>query len=135
MIKQNGEYMSKANRRLQPDSSDHASSANENDEDDFDDGASIDRATAYANQRNQVPGTDSSAKKNQTNSPKGKGKGKASEQEKVTVAIVNIANQCLRTTSEELLQFETSMNSHLKAEGSLERIRRSKIPMKGILAL
>ena len=74
-------------------------------------------------------------KKNRFTSPTGKGKGKQSEQEKVTVAIVNVANPCPRTTSEKLLQFETSMNSRLKAEGNLEQIRRSQMPMQGIIAL
>ena len=44
-----------------PDSSEYAPSTNESDADDFDNGAFIDRATAYANQRNQLPQTDSSA--------------------------------------------------------------------------
>ena len=86
----------------------------------------VDRATGYANQRNQLHQTHPSAKKDRSTSPKGKGQGKKSEQEKVTLASVNIANHRPRTTSEKLLQFETSMNSHLKAERNLEQIRRSR---------
>ena len=44
---------------------------NERDEDGFDYGASIDRATAHANQHNQLPQTDSPAKWNRSTSPKG----------------------------------------------------------------
>ena len=59
-----------------------------------------------------------------------------SEQEKVTVAIENIATRRPRTSSsEKLSQFETSKNSHLKAEGNLEQIRRTRTPMKGIIGL
>ena len=94
----------------------------------------VDRATGYANQRNQLPQTHPSAKKDRSTSPTGKGQGKESEQEKVTVAVVNIANHRPRTTSEKLLQFETSMTSHLKAERNLEQIRRSRMPMKCVIA-
>ena len=63
-----------------------------------------------------------------------KGQGKESEQETVTVAVVNISNHRPRTTSEKLLQFETSTTSHLKAERNLEQIRRSRMPMKCVIA-
>ena len=102
-----------------PDSSEDAPSSNESDEDDFDYGAFIDRATAHANQRNQLRQTDSSAKKNRPASPEGKGK--MSEQEKVTVAMVTVANHSPRTSSEKPL-----VNSHLKAEGCFEHLRRSR---------
>ena len=75
----------------------------ESDEDDFDYGAFIDRATAHANQRHQLHQTHPSAKKDRFTSLKGKGHWKESEQEKVTVAIVNFANHRPRTTSEKLL--------------------------------
>ena len=78
--------------------------------------------------------THPSAKKDRSTSPTGKGQGKESEQETVTVAVVNIANHRPRTTSEKLLQFETSMTSHLKAERNLEQIRRSRMPMKCVIA-
>ena len=58
-----------------------------------------------------------------------------SEQEKVTVAIVNIAYHRPRITSEKLLHFQNSMNSHLKAEGNIEQITRSRTPMKGIIEI
>ena len=58
----------------------------------------------------------------------------AQKKKELTVAIVNSANYRPMTTSEKLLQFEPAMNSHLKAEGKLEQIRRSKMPMKGIMA-
>ena len=45
---------------------------------------------------------------------------------KATVAVVNVANHPPRYTSEKLLQFETTMNRHLKAEGNLEQIRVHK---------
>ena len=48
---------------------------------------------------------------------------------------MNIANHRPRTTSDKLLQFEISMNCRSKAEGNLEQMRRSKIPMKGTIAL
>ena len=51
---------------------------------------------------------------------------------KVTVAVVNIAYHCPRTTSGKLLQFHE--HPLVKAEGNLERMRRSKVPLKGILA-
>ena len=95
----------------------------------------VDPATACANQRNQLHQTDQSVKMNRSTSPQGKRKVKESEQEKVTVAIVNVANHRPRTTPEKLLQLETSKNSHLKAEGRLEHIRRSKMHMKVIVAL
>ena len=62
-------------------------------------------------------------------------KGKESEKEKVTFAIVNIAIYSPSTISDKLLQFKTSMKSLLKAEGNLEQVGRSKMPMKGIEAL
>ena len=43
---------------------------------------------------------------------------------------MNIPNHRPRTTSDKLLQFETSMNSHSKAEGNLEQGRNSKRPTK-----
>ena len=73
--------------------------------------------------------------KNQSTSPKGKGERTESEQEKVTVAIVNVANHRPMYTSEKLLHFETSMNSHLKAERNIEQIRRNGTPMKGFIGL
>ena len=76
-----------------------------------------------------------SQKKKLSTSPKGKGKGKKSEKEQVTGAIVDIANHRRRNTSGKLLQFETSMNTHLRAEGNLEQVGRSKMPMEGVLAL
>ena len=62
--------------------------------------------------------------------PKRKGKGEESRKEKVTVAIVNIANHRLRETLRKLLQLETSMNTHLKAEENLEHVATSKRPMR-----
>ena len=46
-------------------------------EDDFDYGAFVDRATDYANQRNQLPQTHPSAKKDRSTSPTGKVKEKS----------------------------------------------------------
>ena len=63
--------------------------------------------------------------KDRSTSPKGKGERTESEQEKVTVAVVNIANHCLMY---KLLHFETSMNSHLKAERNIEQTTRSRTP-------
>ena len=68
-------------------------------------------------------------------SPKGKGEGIESKQEKETVAIVNIANHRPRYISEKLFHFQNSMTCHLKAEGNLEQITRSRTPMKGIMEL
>ena len=76
-----------------------------------------------------------SQKKNRSTSPKGKGKGKESEQEKVTVAFENVANHRPRSTSDKLLQFDTSMNCPSKAKWNHEQMEWSKMPMKGILAL
>ena len=45
---------------------------------------------------------------------------------------MNIAYHCPRTTSGKLLQFHE--HPLVKAEGNLERMRRSKVPLKGILA-
>ena len=73
--------------------------------------------------------------KNRSTSPKGKGKRTESEQEKMTVAVVNVANHRPMYTSEKLLHFETSMNSHLKAERNIEQIRRNGTPMKGFIGL
>ena len=66
---------------------------------------------------------------------KGKGKRTESEQEKVTVAIVNVGNHRPRITTEKLLHFQNSMNSHLTAERNIEQITRSRTPMKGIIEL
>ena len=33
------------------------------------------------------------------------------------------------------MQAETSMNTHLEAEGNLEQVRQSQMPIKGTLAL
>ena len=71
-----------------------------------------------------------SQKKNRSTITQWKIKGNESEKEKVTVAIVNIANHWPRTSSGKLLQFETSMNTHLKAEGNLVQMGRSKMPMR-----
>ena len=76
-----------------------------------------------------------SQKKNRSTSPKGKGKGEESEKEHVTVVIENIAHHRPRETSGKLLQFETSMISHFKAQGNLEQVGQSTMPMKGTLAL
>ena len=57
---------------------------------------------------------------------KRKGNGTESEQEKVTIAIVNTADHRQRITSEKLLHFQNSMNSHLKAEGNFEQLKRSR---------
>ena len=59
-----------------------------------------------------------------------KHEGNEAEKEKVTVAIVNIANHWPRTSSGKLLQSEASMNTHLKAEGNLVQMGRSKMPMR-----
>ena len=73
--------------------------------------------------------------KNRSTCPKGKGKRTESNQEKVTVAIVNNANNFASDISEQFLQFGPSMNSYLKAEGNLEQIRRTRTSMKGIIGL
>ena len=58
-----------------------------------------------------------------------------SEKGEVTVANVNIANHRPRYTSWKVLQFETSRNTLSRAKGHLKPEARSKMPMKGILAL
>ena len=74
-------------------------------------------------------------KRHRSTGPKGNGEGKESEQQKATVAFVNIAKHRPRTTSDRLLQLEISVNSPSRAEVILEKIRRSQMPMKGIVAL
>ena len=76
-----------------------------------------------------------SQKKNLVIIPQGKIWRKRVRKEKVTVAIVNLANHWPRTSSGKLLQFDASMSTHLKAEGNLVHMGRSKILMRGILAL
>ena len=76
-----------------------------------------------------------SQKMNRSTITQWKHEGNESKKEKVRVAIVNIANHWPRISSGKLLQFETSMNTHLKAEGNLVQMGRSKMPMRGILAL
>ena len=77
-----------------------------------------------------------SHKKNLSTGPQRKeeGKGKESHEEKVTIDVVNFANR-LKDTSRKPLQVETSRNTHLKAEGNLEQVARSNMPIKGILLL
>ena len=48
---------------------------------------------------------------------------------------MNFANHRLKDTSGKLLEVETSRNTHLKAEGNLEQVARSNMPIKGILLL
>ena len=47
--------------------------------------------------------------------------------------------ECCKSPSEdsfwEALQFEASVNTHLKSEGNLEQVGQSQMPMEGILAL
>ena len=62
-----------------------------------------------------------------------KRKAKKSDKEEVTVAIVNIANHRLRNAPGKLLQFETSRNTHQKAQRNLEQVRQNA--REGILAL
>ena len=62
-------------------------------------------------------------------------KGKECEPQEETVAIVNIANHRPRDTSEKLLQSETSMTTHLEAEGNFGQVGHSQMPLQGSVAL